>query len=91
MMQNKKIPMHQFENTKDAQAFRTAIDGAIAAKDYTAFKAAHTKYATDFYLSQEDFATMLTRRAEATTRQSERTALREQAQIIIAVRAAALL
>ncbi len=72
--------MHQFENTKDAQAFRTAIDGAIAAKDYTAFKAAHTKYATDFYLSQEDFATMLTRRTEATRRKSERTALREQAQ-----------
>ena len=80
MMQNQKMPMRQFENTEDAQAFRTAIEAAIEAKDYTAFKAAHTKYDVDFDISEEDFTAMLTRRADAETRRAEHEAIRTQAQ-----------
>lgn len=80
MMQDQKTPIHQFENTEDAQAFRTAVDAAIEAKDYTAFKAAHTTYDVDFNLSEEDFTTMLTRRADATTRKTEQGAIRTQSQ-----------
>jgi hypothetical protein len=83
MMQNKKIPMNQFENKEDGEAFKTAIEEAITAKDYTAFKAAHTKYNLDFDLSEEDFATMLTRKADAETRRSDHEALREQSQTVI--------
>lgn len=83
MMQNQKKPMHQFENTEDAQAFRTAVDAAIEAKDYTAFKAAHTTYDVDFELSEEDFTAMLTRKSEAETRRADHEALREQSQTAI--------
>jgi hypothetical protein len=80
MMQNRKMPIHQFDNTGDATAFKTAVDAAITAKDYTAFKAAHTKYSIEFDMSEEDFVAMITRRAEAKTRQAEHEALREQSQ-----------
>jgi hypothetical protein len=83
MMQNQKMPMHQFENPEDAQAFKTAVEAAITAKDYTAFKAAHTKYDVDFAISEEDFTAMLTRRADAETRRAEHEALREQSQTAI--------
>lgn len=79
MMRNQQMPMHQFENTEEAQAFRTAVEAAIEKKDYSAFKAAHTKYGVENIATEDEFNEMITRRSEAETRRAEMEKIREQA------------
>lgn len=55
--------MQQFTNTGDAAAFRTTVEQAITNKDFTAFKAAHTKYNITMNITQDQFTTMIAQRA----------------------------
>lgn len=72
MMGNRDGMMKQFTSTWEAEAFRTAVEKAIANKDYTAFVAAHTKYNITKYSTEAEFTEMLTRKA---TQEKIKTAL----------------
>ena len=63
MMKDHEGKMEQFASTGDAEAFRIAVDAAFAAKDYTAFIAAHTKYGITKYPSEEEFTAKATEKA----------------------------
>jgi hypothetical protein len=59
MMGNRDGMMKLFANTGDAQAFKTAVENAIANKDFAAFTAVHTKYGITMNITQDQFNEMI--------------------------------
>lgn len=64
MMGNRDGMMKLFTNTGDAQAFKTAVENAVANKDFTAFTAVHTKYGITMNITQDQFNEMIAVKAK---------------------------
>lgn len=64
----------------DRQAMMAAVQKATDAKDYNAFKAAHTKYWVTFKMTEAQFKTMLTKKAEMDQKRAEKDALKTKIQ-----------
>lgn len=64
----------------DRQAMMDLVQKAIDAKDYEAFKAAHTKYSVTLNMTETQFKEMLTKRAEMDAKRAEKDALRTKIQ-----------
>lgn len=64
----------------DRQAMMDAVQKAIDAKDYNAFKEAHTKYWITLNMTETQFTTMLTNRAEMDQKRAEKDALKTKIQ-----------
>jgi len=64
----------------DRQALMDLTQKAIDSKDFTAFKAAHTKYWITVNMTQDQFNTMLTKKAEMDTKRAEKEALKIEVQ-----------
>ncbi|MEI6672191.1 MAG: hypothetical protein WCL02_02260 [bacterium] len=67
MMGNRGGMMKLFANTGDAQAFKTAMENAIANKDFAAFQAVHTKYGITMNITQDQFNEMIAAKTEMDT------------------------
>jgi len=63
-------------NEVDRQAMMSETQKAIDAKDYTAFKAAHTKYWVNLNLTETQFNTMLTKKVEMNKKRAEKDSIR---------------
>ena len=64
----------------DRQAMMEAVQKAIDAKDYEAFKAAHTKYWITLNMTETQFKEMLTKKTEMDQKRAEKDALRTKIQ-----------
>ena len=64
----------------DRQALMDLTQKAIDSKDFTAFKAAHTKYWITVQMTQDQFNTMLTKKAEMDQKRAEKDAIRTKVQ-----------
>lgn len=64
----------------DRQAMMDAVQKAIDAKDYNAFKAAHTKYWIILNTTETQFKDMFTKRLEMDTKRAEKNALKTKSQ-----------
>ncbi|MFZ2150654.1 MAG: hypothetical protein WAZ12_04815 [Candidatus Absconditicoccaceae bacterium] len=64
----------------DRQAMMDAVQKAIDAKDYNAFKAAHTKYGIILNTTETQFKDMFTKRLEMDTKRAEKNALKTKSQ-----------
>jgi hypothetical protein len=72
MMQNQKTMLTHFATTEQAKAFRAEVEKTRDAKDYAAFKKVHEAYGITTYATEDQFQTMLQRRADATARKAMR-------------------
>ncbi len=64
----------------DRQAMMDAVKKAIDAKDYNAFKAAHTKYWVTLNMTEIQFKDMLTKKVEMDAKRAEKDALKTKIQ-----------
>ena len=64
----------------DRQSMMDAVQKAIDAKDYNAFKAAHTKYWVTLNMTEAQFNTMLTNKVTMDTKRAEKDALKTKIQ-----------
>lgn len=64
----------------DRQAMKDAVQKAIDAKDYNAFKAAHTKYWVTLNMTETQFKDMLTKKIEMDAKRDEKDALKTKIQ-----------
>ncbi len=64
----------------DRQAMMDAVQKAITAKDYNAFKEAYTKYGITLNMTEAQFTTMLTKKAEMDQKRAEKDALKTKIQ-----------
>lgn len=67
-------------NETDRQAMMDAVQKAIDAKDYNAFKTAHTKYWVTLNMTETQFKDMLTKKIEMDTKRAEKDALKSKIQ-----------
>jgi len=74
MMGNRDGMMKLFANTGDAQAFKTAVENAMANKDFAAFQAVHTKYGITMNITQDQFNEMIAVKAKMDALHSKITA-----------------
>lgn len=64
----------------DRQAMMDALQKAIDAKDYNAFKAVHTKYWVTINMTETQFKDMLTKKIEMDSKRAEKDALKTKIQ-----------
>jgi len=70
MMQNQKTMLNHFATPEQAETFRAEVQKTRDAKDYAAFKKVHEAYGITTYATEEQFASMLQRRADAAARKA---------------------